>query len=99
MMRRSILAVSLAAVLAVPGLLLAGAPGRPAAVTGDQLRALNQMEQLPEHQAVLKVHATYTSERERNLDFTRASDDFWTVVWDTGFPGTILAVIICAGPY
>lgn len=80
------------------GTALAATPGRPAALTPAQYRALVHIEQQPEHAAVLDVQATYTSERDRSMEATRLSDDFWTVAYDAGLPGSILIVLICAAP-
>ncbi len=73
-------------------------PARPLSMTADQFTAIRSLEAQPEHQSVLDVHATYKSERERSLDFTRASDDFWSVVYHAGFPGAMLIVLILAAP-
>ncbi len=71
---------------------------RPLALTNGQFEALRQIENQPQHRAVLAVHATYKSEHERHMDLVRASDDFWTAAYTFGFPGTIIAMLICAAP-
>jgi hypothetical protein len=53
------------------------------------------MQTSPEHSQVLGTSATYSA-REQSLEFTRFSDDFWTVVYDVGWPGVYLGFIICA---
>ncbi|GMU23954.1 MAG: hypothetical protein AMXMBFR13_40310 [Phycisphaerae bacterium] len=76
----------------------AAPPARPAPINAAQFEHVLRLEAQPQHVAILDVRASYESERERNLEFTRASDDFWTLAWNGGFPGTILALLICAAP-
>ncbi len=90
--------VALGSLLAGAATLAAAPPSRPVPLTASQMAAIRELEQQPQHAAVRAVRATYKSEREKSLEFTRASDDFWTAVWQGGFPGTILAVLICAAP-
>ncbi len=97
-MRHGIRWILAAMVLAAPAVALAELPPRPVGLTPAQFQALRQVESQPQHQRVLEVHATYKSERERNLDFTRASDDFWSVVWHAGWPGTIATFLILGAP-
>ncbi|HOB73151.1 MAG TPA: hypothetical protein PKG54_01370 [Phycisphaerae bacterium] len=98
MSQRTILASALIVVLACPAWVLSNPPARPKPLTVEQYRHLVELERQPEHLAVLDVQATYTSNREFDRDFTRASDDFWSVAWHAGFPGTILGILICAAP-
>jgi len=108
MQRAGLLTLTSVMLLAMPAAILAEAgstrgttaapPSRPAGLTLVQFDSLRQLEAQPSHAAVLNVHATYASDRERHLDFIRASDDFWTAVYQTGFPGTIAAILICAAP-
>lgn len=72
-------------------------PARPVALTNDQYEALQQLQAAPEHQVALNTAATYSA-REKHLEFTRFSDDFWTVVYDVGWPGTYLLLVLCAAP-
>ena len=88
----------LAVVLAGSTVAWAAPPARPVGLTAEQFQTLQRLETQPPHRAVLEVHATYKSERERSLDFTRASDDFWTIAMQAGFPGTIAAFLIAAAP-
>ena len=76
----------------------AGPPGRPVALTQAQYHRLVSVEQQPQHQAMRAMRASYSSQREREMDFTRASDDFWTVAYQGGLPGTILGLLIAAAP-
>lgn len=73
----------------------ASPPARPAALTASQYAALQAAQSAPEHARVLDVSATYSA-REESLEFTRFSDDFWTVVYDVGWPGAYLGIILCA---
>jgi len=72
-------------------------PARPAALTAPQYDALLELEALPEHSRILDTSVTYST-REESLEFTRFSDDFWTLAYDIGWPGTYLGVLICAAP-
>jgi len=90
--------LTLTVVLATSGIAWASPPTRPAGLTTAQFNALQQIESQPQHAIVLDIHASYKSERERSLDLTRASDDFWTAVYQGGFPGAIAAILICAAP-
>ena len=97
-MRLATVLLALTLVINSSTVVWAAPPSRPCALTPTQFDALRQMETQPEHDAILDVHATYKSERERSLDFTTASDDFWTIVYQAGFPGALAAVLICAAP-
>lgn len=70
-------------------------PARPAPLTASQYAALQAVQSAPEHAKVLQVSATYSA-REESLEFTRFSDDFWTVVYDVGWPGAYLGILLCA---
>ncbi len=106
-MRKTTLAILAAAILLAPAWAFAAEASstadnaklmraRPAALTTSQFAALRQLETTPAHNHVLSMSASYASERERNMAWTRASDDFLTIVYDVGWPGTYLAVLICA---
>lgn len=97
-MRRALPIGATVAVLAATTAAIAASPSRPLPLTSQQLAAVRQAEAQPQHAAVRGVHASYKSDRERNLDFVRASDDFWTAAYQGGFPGAILTVLICAAP-
>jgi len=97
-MRHGIRWVLAAVIFMGPAMVLAEPPSRPVGLTAAQFQALRQVESQPQHQRVLEVHATYKSDRERNLDFTRASDDFWSLVWHAGWPGTIATFLILGAP-
>lgn len=98
-MRKWTLPVAVLMVLAIPAALMADPPGRPVPLTAKQFKTLLKVEQQPENVAVAGVQATYTSDRQKRIDFQRASDSFWTVAWQAGFPGTILGLVICAAPF
>ncbi len=70
-------------------------PTRPIALTTGQYQALQAIQATPEHRAVLSTTATYST-REESLEFTRFSDDFWTATYDVCWPGSYLAILICA---
>lgn len=98
-MRRALLVFAgLVAVVGGPLTVSAGPPARPLGLTPEQFAQIRGLEAQPEHAVVLDLHATYKSEREQHLDFNRASDDFWSGVYQVGFPGTVLAILICAAP-
>jgi hypothetical protein len=106
-MRKWIIAAAALAIVAAPAAAWAGSsapsgskaslnpPARPVALTPAQYQTLRVIEQMPEHSKVGGSVASYSA-REKNLQFTRFSDDFWTVAYDVGWPGTYLAFIICA---
>ncbi|MBI4578172.1 MAG: hypothetical protein HY718_00625 [Planctomycetes bacterium] len=71
-------------------------PARPAALTPAQFEALRRIEAQPEHRTIAGISATYSA-REKNLEFTRFSDDFWTAAYQVGWPGWILAFGLAAG--
>ena len=76
----------------------AAPPPRPLGLTAAQFDHVCQLEAQPEHEAVLGMHASYKSEREKSLEFTRGSDDFWTVAYTGGLPATLLGILIAAAP-
>jgi len=94
-MRRTLVAVliGLSAVMAE-----AAPPARPTPITPAQFAAMRAVESRPEHQAVLTVHATYTSERERQMETTRLIDDITTAMTYVGEAGLIIGLLICAAP-
>ena len=83
-------------------------PARPQALTPSQYQALHSLQKAPDNVGVLDVKATYAAdstaiektysetERQKRLRWTRFSDDALTLVYDVCWPGTYLAVIICA---
>ncbi len=93
-----ILAVVMMILLATPAVVSANPPGYPLALTPAQFDYLRQLETQPEHAAILDMHATYKSEREKSLDATRLSDDILTVAWTGGLPATIIILLIAAAP-
>lgn len=86
------------AMLAMPVMVRSAPPPRPAPLTTAQFNRLRQVEERPPHLAVRGTRASYSSQREREMELTRASDDFWTLAYNGGFPATILAILICAAP-
>jgi hypothetical protein len=104
MSKRTMVACGLAGVLGMSMAATADPPARPRALTAAQQQYLTQLQQQPEHMAVRQVQATYTSETCETSDqyapskFIRASDDFWTIAYQAGLPGTILGLLICAAP-
>ncbi|MCL2330496.1 MAG: hypothetical protein FWC56_04250, partial [Phycisphaerae bacterium] len=83
-------------------------PARPQALTSSQYQALHSLQKAPDNASVLDVKATYAAdstaiektysepERQKRLRWTRFSDDALTLVYDVCWPGTYLAIIICA---
>lgn len=106
-MRKQTLAIGLAVLVASAGLAFGGEPAtkagtsnvsppaRPVALTASQFAALQAAQSAPEHARALNTSATYSA-REESLQFTRFSDDMWTVIYDVGWPGTYLGVLLCA---
>ena len=92
------LVIVLLSILAIPSMTSAEPPGRPLDLTTAQFDHLQQLEAQPDHAAIVDMHAAYKSEREKSLDATRLSDDFWTVAMNGGFPATIVILLICAAP-
>lgn len=76
----------------------ANPPDRPLSFTTEQFVALQQIQADADHLGVLEVQASYKSQREKEHDLIRASDDFWTVAHNAGFPATVLILLICAAP-
>jgi hypothetical protein len=70
-------------------------PSRPVPLTHSQFQALKSAQAEPEHSKVLETSATYSA-REERLEWTRFSDDVWTVIYQAGWPGAFLAVALCA---
>ncbi len=99
-MRKSIAVPALLGILlAAPALARAeNPPARPLPFTAEQYAALQQIQTQADHLVVLDVKASYKSQREKEHDLIRASDDFWTVAHNAGFPATILILLICAAP-
>ena len=99
-MIRSLLALTIVmmVLVAAPTADSADPPLRPLELTSAQFDYLRQLETQPEHAAVLDLHASYKSEREKSLDATRLSDDIFTVAYTGGFPATILILLIAAAP-
>jgi hypothetical protein len=76
---------------------IAAPPARPAPLTAAQFQALKDVQAQPEHAQVLETTATYSdSEREEALKWTRFSDDVWTAIYQVGWPGAYLGILICA---
>jgi hypothetical protein len=98
MRRALVLSLALACLLATPVMVRAAAPARPLGVTPSQFAQLRQIENQPENLAVLDVHASYKSEHEKQLELTRASDDFWTVFYTGGLPTLTIVLLIAAAP-
>ncbi len=98
MRKRAVFACALVAVLAAPLMAPADPPGRPRRLTPAQYQHLVQLERQPDHMAVREMQATYTSNREFDHAFVRASDDFWTSAYPAGLPTTILVLLILAAP-
>jgi hypothetical protein len=73
-------------------------PARPLGLTAEQFQHLQQLESQPEHALALDMRASYKSERERSLEFTRASDDILSVVGLGYTPGLILTFLILGAP-
>ena len=73
-------------------------PARPAGLTVPQFKHLQTLQTQPEHATVLELKASYQSEREKNLEMTRLSDDIFTVAWTGGFPLIIILLLIAAAP-
>lgn len=85
--------------LAAPIIVLAdNPPARPLPFTNTQFSALQQIQSDADHLMVLDVKASYKSQREKEHDLIRASDDFWTIAHNAGFPATIMILLICAAP-
>jgi hypothetical protein len=70
-------------------------PVRPAPLTQAQFQALKSTEAAPEHNKLLKSSATYAPP-QKGVRWTTVSDDVWTVIYDVGWPGSYLAVALCA---
>ncbi len=71
------------------------APARPTALTPAQFESLCALEAAPEHSKVLQSSATYAPP-EKGVRWQTVSDDVWTLVYDVGWPGAYLAIVICA---
>ncbi len=98
-MRRAIsVGLVMALLLSIPATVQAAPPARPLGVTPSQFDQLRQVEAQSEHVAVLDVRASYKSEHEKQLELTRASDDFWSGMMLIGYPGLIIGLLICAAP-
>lgn len=70
-------------------------PSRPVPLTTAQFEALRSVQNQPEHSSVVETSATYSA-REERLQWTRFSDDVWTAIYQVGWPGTYLAIALCA---
>ena len=91
--------VLVTAILSAPMAVLAdNPPPKPVPFTPEQFQALQQLQVQAEHTAVLEIKASYKSQREKEHDLIRASDDFWTVAHNAGFPAVVAVLLICAAP-
>ena len=98
-MRRLVTMFVLSAlILAMPMSVMADPPIRPHELTAAQYQQLVQLENQPDHAAVQELHASYASEREINLEATRAWDDALTYAYNIGYPMSILIILIAAAP-
>lgn len=98
-MRSNLMLTVLAAViLAAPLVSIAAPPAKPLPVTAKQFDQLRQIEAQPQHAAVLKVQATFTSDREKQQEANVIANDILTVAWSGGWPATLLIISICAIP-
>jgi hypothetical protein len=87
-----------AVILSMPMSAMADPPTRPHELTATQYQQLIRLESQPQHVAVQELHASYASEREINLEATRAWDDALTYAYNIGFPTGILILLIAAAP-
>lgn len=106
-MRKTTIATLLAVVLSAAAISQAAEPTgtrgvnkhapaqRPVALTASQYASIQAVQAAPEHAKVLKTSATYSA-REESLKFTRFSDDMWTAIYQVGWPGSYLGVLLCA---
>ncbi|HOW70950.1 MAG TPA: hypothetical protein PKY77_10145 [Phycisphaerae bacterium] len=98
-MRSSLMLTVLAAVVfAAPLVSVAAPPAKPLPVTAKQFDQLRQIQAQPQHAAVVNVQATFTSDREKQLEANLIANDILTVAWNAGWPTTLLIVTICAAP-
>lgn len=72
-------------------------PVRPLPLTPVQFQALQATEATPAHRAAQAASATYAPPEE-GVRWTTVSDDFWTVVYQVGWPAAYGIAMICAAP-
>lgn len=94
----TILFVLVVTVLVVGNVASAAPPTRPLQLTSTQFDRICQIETQAEHTAILDVHASYTSEREAQMDKTRLVDDISTAAYQFGWPGAILMILLISAP-
>lgn len=93
MNRKLITTALLVALIALP-VAAAPPPLRPLPLTQRQFEALRQIESQPQHAAAREVHATYQSERQREMEKVRAVDDATTAATFSGMIGAIVTILI-----
>jgi len=94
-MRYAILLIALTVMFLIAGpLAQASPPVRPLPLTQAQFDQLCQIETQAEHVAVLDIRASYTSEREAQLEKNRLVDDATTAAYQFGWPLAILLIAL-----
>ena len=90
--------VTLAAMICFTPAAYAAPPACPLAVTQAQFDELRQIESQPQHAMMLEVRATYTTDREKQLEDNLIANDITTAATQFGWPSALAAILICGAP-
>lgn len=77
---------------------LAAGPDRPLELTPEQYAQLQQIQAESDHQAIVDVHASYSTEREERIEADRIANDITTGMWQATYPVVITILLIAAAP-
>ncbi len=96
-MRRAMIAWTLAVLVwCAPAALSAAPPSRPLALTPAQFEGLRQIQTQEEHMVLLDVRASYSSEREAQMEAKLLADDISTAATQVGWPAALLTILLIA---
>jgi hypothetical protein len=97
-MRSTWLQAALVATIVAASMAAGAPPSRPMALTPDQYHAVCQLENQPEHAAVLHVQASYTSEYEATQAANLVANDIATAACQGGWLSAPFIILILAAP-
>lgn len=93
-MRNLIILGCLAAFCLAPRMASGEMPPPPTPLTPAQFNHLVELETHPDHANVLGVRATFKSEREQEMEWTRLGNDVSTAAYNTAFWGLVATFLL-----
>jgi hypothetical protein len=80
------------------GMVLAAGPDRPLELTPEQFAQLQQIQAEPAHEALMDLHASYSSEREERVEADRLANDVSSGAMLAAWPVALTWLLIAAAP-